>query len=248
MTELENDMKKTIEVLGRKLGTETEKIEKEVLELMEKENIEQYEALALWKKKNRRLFRSHSYDFLVFGKTKPRELKVKRRGEDELVETQLANLCVVVDTGSSLGVYTIGLWDKNAEQIKNFTIGKVYKARLQLNKNSYADFADDVIVTANNQKLDKIDSIMSMVSTKSIGEAENDIGTTGFYEGRVSRITEYGFEIDSMTSLPVMAWTSSVDQDLSDIALGDSVVVYGRVAESRRGDAVIYANAIHKKK
>lgn len=246
MSEIEQDVEMAINALSRKLDVEAEEIKKGIERIISETNCTQREALARWKSRNRRLFSSRNTEFLVFAKNGPKTINVKRRDSDTPVETTISTIGILVNAGGALTPYQLSLWDEDASSVTAFDIGERYVARLTLQKKGYASLVGDEVAKAEDPKLPTLDEAMKKITPKELDFINEDIGTTSFYHGTVSRIVDGGIEIDNYTSFPVMCWLGDKVEDVDEIEIGDRVIVYGRVAESRRGDYVIYAMSAYK--
>ena len=104
----------------------------------------------------------------------------------------------------------------------------------------------DCVSESTNSKLESLDKILGKVKGIDVEQAVEKIGDFGFFEGNVVRTVQGGIEIDTPTSLPTMVWCSDV-ADVPEVESGDRLLAFGKAAENRNGECVIYGQAIFKK-
>jgi hypothetical protein len=242
------EIKTAVSALSRKLDVEEKEIETGLTAIVKERGCTEREALSRWKSRNRVLFSSKTYRFLVIGTSEPRELTINRLNRDtnerEPTQAMVANVACVVENENGYGVFGISLWDDLAESVSSFEVGKVYSARMRLDPaKGYANLVGrpPKIGVLENTDFPTIEKIGGQLAWEDIDKATTQVGKAGCYKGEVVRTVNGGVEVDSPTSIPVMCWCDNV---LTEASPGSEVYVLGRVAENKSGDLVIYANAI----
>ena len=249
-TKLSEAIGQAIEILSKKLDVDAKDMTTGVTRLMKDKNLADATALAQWKRNNRGLFRSKNYEFVVFGKTAPREVNIMNKKTGEKEATGIANVDIIAKTESGLKAYVISLWRENAENVDAFDIGVKYKGRLNLGTGGFASLVtpkDKIQLTKLKEStVPDLDDILPKIKPEDISMANEGVDKYGFYKGFVTRTNELGMELDSITSLPVMCWTSDVQGDVPEFEDGESAIVFGRPYINKKGETHLSAHAVFK--
>jgi len=247
--EISEGIANAIGTLAKKLDVDETEMRTSIEKLMTDKKLPDATALAEWKRRNRGLFRSKNYDFIVFGKTNPRTAKVKDRDHPgELVEKEVSNLDIIVKSESGLKAYVISFWGENADSTEGFEVGSVYRARLALGAGGYANIiqkADKAEVKkVKSSDIPPLEQLLKKIKADDIAVASEKGKAYGFYTGFVTRINEKGVELDSIASLPVMCWISDVAGDVPDLEQGSTALLFGRPYTNQKGETNISVHAI----
>jgi len=235
-----------INALSRKIDYPVADIKTGIVKIMKDKSFEEKKAYSTWKKNNRGLFKSKTYEFLVFGKTELATVPVRSRDDPEVKEDKdVANLNVIIKTEDGLKAYVMSFWEEDAILAENYDVGSHYTGRLMLTTKGYANIIGTLSEKVTEPTIPTLDKLIPKVKGADIGDAGKNVGKFGFYVGMVANVTDKGVEVDSPVALPVMCWTSNIEE-MPDISEGDEVLVFGRAYENKSADVNLSASAIFK--
>ena len=244
--DLSEDMLSAVNALSRKLDYPAKDIEKGIVKIMKEKSLEEAKAYSTWKRSNRGLFKSKNYEFIVFGKTEMATVPVRSRVDPEVKENKdVSNINVIVKTDDGLKAYVMSFWEEDASLAEEYEVGKHYSGRLTLTTKGYANIIGKTNGVVKEPSIPQLEKLIPKIKGADISDAVSNIGKFGFYVGMVANVTDKGVEVDSPTALPVMCWTSSIE-DVPNISEGDEVLVFGRSYENRSADVNLSASAIFK--
>lgn len=243
---LSEDTLTAVNALSRKLDYPVKDITEGILKVMKEKGIEEGKAYSTWKRFNRNLFKSKTYEFIVFGRTEMATVPVRSRKDPEVKEDKdVANLNVIVKSDEGLKAYVMSFWEDQAPLAENYEVGGHYRGRLSLTNRGYANVVGKGGEKVTDPTIPALEQLIPKIKGADIGDAGKNIGKFGFYTGMAANVTDKGVEVDSATALPVMCWTSSIE-DVPNIDEGDEVLVFGRAYENKSADVNMSASAIFK--